>query len=83
MYLSSREKKEIRDVLIAEQGGLCAYCNAEMVGSDIKDKCDPLRATLDHIHPLSTGGSNHISNFVVACQGCNYAMGDKKEKQDE
>lgn len=31
------------------------------------------QAVVDHKHPLSTGGSNDISNLVAACRTCNQA----------
>lgn len=26
---------------------------------------------VDHVHPVSKGGGNHISNLTTACQECN------------
>ena len=34
---------------------------------------------LDHVIPASEGGSNHVSNFVLSCPGCN---GDDKRELD-
>jgi hypothetical protein len=33
----------------------------------------PARLTIDHIVPVSFGGTNHVSNLQVACGGCNTA----------
>lgn len=30
-------------------------------------------AVIDHKHPLSRGGSNHVNNLVAACWTCNQA----------
>lgn len=31
--------------------------------------------TIDHVVPLSRGGSNDIANLVPACEGCNRKKG--------
>lgn len=43
-----------------EYNNSCAYC---------KQECESL--TVDHVIPLSKGGSNYISNIVPACLSCN------------
>jgi len=43
----------------AMQSGACAYCL----------RVAPL--TMDHVLPLSRGGSNTMANVVGACRGCN------------
>ena len=50
----------------------CAYCGMEM---------SPTARVghLDHVVPVSEGGSNHVSNFVLSCPGCN---GDEKRELD-
>ncbi|WP_326644028.1 RNA-guided endonuclease IscB [Streptosporangium sp. NBC_01755] len=53
---------EVREYLLARWGRACAYCGASGV---------PLN--LDHLHPHSRGGSNRLSNLVVACIPCNQA----------
>lgn len=32
--------------------------------------------TLDHVLPVSAGGTSHITNLVAACLGCNNAKAD-------
>lgn len=44
---------------------ICPYCN--------KNKSD----TLDHVVPLSRGGSNDASNIVAVCRSCNSRKSDK------
>ncbi|TMR89346.1 RNA-guided endonuclease IscB, partial [Nonomuraea basaltis] len=51
---------EVREYLLEKWGRACAYCGNSGV---------PLN--IDHIHPRSRGGSDRISNLVVACIGCN------------
>lgn len=44
----------------------CAYCHLQTA-----------ELTVDHILPLSRGGSNDISNIIPACGPCNYSKRDK------
>jgi 5-methylcytosine-specific restriction endonuclease McrA len=55
---------EIREYLLATWGRACAYCGATGV---------PLN--IDHVRPRSRGGSNRISNLILACRSCNEAKG--------
>lgn len=45
-------------------GARCAWCN--------RITQDP---TIDHLIPLSHGGSNHPSNLVTSCRTCNATRG--------
>ena len=51
---------EVREYLLAKFGRACAYCGAMGV---------PLN--VDHVHPRSRGGSDRVSNLVLACIPCN------------
>jgi 5-methylcytosine-specific restriction endonuclease McrA len=57
---------EIREYLLEKWGRKCAYCDATDV---------PLN--IDHVNPKSMGGSNRISNLVLACIPCNQRKGSK------
>lgn len=46
-------------------GGLCAYCGG---GG---------KMTIDHVVPLSRGGSHAIGNLLPACQPCNFSKHTK------
>ena len=52
------EKRRIYD----RQNGLCAYCGRHR---NIK------YMTIDHIIPLSKGGTDDISNLQCTCKACN------------
>lgn len=55
---TAQEIKKMR----AEQAGICAYCHYQH---------NPDRLTIDHILPITKGGSNNISNICLACWRCN------------
>jgi 5-methylcytosine-specific restriction endonuclease McrA len=46
----------------------CTYCGTPATEGN------PL--TIDHIVPLSRGGTNQLSNLTVACARCNRAKSD-------
>lgn len=51
---------EAREYLLAKWDRSCAYCGVTGV---------PLN--IDHIHPRGRGGSDRLSNLVIACGPCN------------
>lgn len=53
--------------LYKEQGGRCFYC----------DKSVGTAYHVDHVIPLSRGGSNGPDNLVVACPFCNQSKNDR------
>lgn len=57
----------------ARQQGRCYYCGCELT---VKSKL-PNSATVDHVIPLSRGGSNAPDNLVIACQDCNFRKHNK------
>lgn len=56
------------------QGSRCAYCGVE-IQIFRKDANADLRATVDHITPLSKGGADLVENTLGACRRCNLAKG--------
>src|SRR6266568_199289 len=57
---------ELRHYLLAKWGQRCAYCSATGLSLEI-----------DHVQPRSKGGSDRVSNLVIACHPCNQAKGDQ------
>lgn len=47
----------------------CSYCMVS-VSRTLRPN-HPKRATIDHIIPLSLGGSNRKDNLLLSCRGCN------------
>ena len=57
-----------RHHLYGKQEGVCVGCDTNF----------PFRVMdVDHILPISRGGTNHIDNLQVLCSGCNRAKGSK------
>jgi 5-methylcytosine-specific restriction endonuclease McrA len=50
------------------QKGRCYYCRCKVAWNNHH---------VDHVVPLSRGGSNDISNLVIACQTCNLSKNSK------
>lgn len=57
--------------LYDEQDGLCAYCGIRVFLTLPKD------CHVDHILPLSRGGSNYPDNLCLTCSSCNTSKGAK------
>lgn len=49
---------------ILERDGVCIYCGSEVF------------LNIDHIIPVTMGGSNNESNLGACCETCNQAKGD-------
>jgi 5-methylcytosine-specific restriction endonuclease McrA len=58
-------------ILFIKQGGHCAACNSKLIVSG------PCKYHIDHIVPLSKGGSDWISNIQLLCRFCNCSKKDK------
>lgn len=59
------------DEIYAAQSGRCAYCRKPLNG----------RFRVDHIVPVSTGGSNDRKNLQVTCQPCNNRKYNKRPEE--
>jgi 5-methylcytosine-specific restriction endonuclease McrA len=65
---TDKEKKEIWEYYEYS----CAYCGREL-------KKDERKGHLDHIKPISNGGTNSKYNLLLSCSICN---GDEKRDMD-
>ena len=59
----SRKRAEVRDEMLATQGGLCGLC-----GEPMTDAAD---SHVDHIHPRSLGGDDSRLNLHLTHAVCN------------
>lgn len=60
--------KKVRFEIFKRDGFKCQYCGAHPPSVVLE---------VDHIHPVSTGGSNDDDNLVTACFGCNRGKSDR------
>lgn len=58
--------EQLQDLLILQEYR-CAYCGASLLE----------KRHLDHIVPLTRGGSNDISNLAYTCPRCNLSKNNK------
>ncbi len=59
--------RTIREMLVLAQGERCAYCGDKMLSVGYSQSS----ATLEHIVPLSIGGTWDIPNLVAVHRRCN------------
>jgi 5-methylcytosine-specific restriction endonuclease McrA len=59
--------KKIIHTLMKNQEGKCAYCFTELLQN----------YHIEHIKPLSAGGTNEYSNLCLSCPRCNFIAGPK------
>ena len=66
----TREGMEIQEYLLHKWQRRCAYCQQPSE-----------RLEVEHLIPRSRGGSDRISNLVLACHACNQAKGDQTAEE--
>ena len=61
-----------RNALRKRDGDKCYYCHRVMDFSRaVGRKFHDLHATIEHLEPISRGGSHTFDNCVLACRSCN------------
>lgn len=66
--MKSSEARKVRGNLWFRGTRCCHWCNKRFESED--------SATIDHVVPLSKGGSNRQDNLVLACEECNAERAD-------
>lgn len=74
MGMNTSLRKSLRTRLMRRDGELCHYCECAMVMPGPRTAPDAM--TLEHIVPQSYGGSDDITNLVLACSDCNNTRGN-------
>jgi hypothetical protein len=79
---STKQVERQYNRVFERQGGLCFYCERPMI--NLKTLTQSSRrmyrdnaATWDHVVPRKLGGTNGLSNRVLACGLCNKRKGSK------
>jgi predicted restriction endonuclease len=67
--LASTANKKFREKVLAKTGGKCAACGTKK------------NIVVDHIKPVSNGGSNELSNLQPLCGKCNSKKHTKSMKE--
>ena len=67
-----------RAAVYAADGCACIYCGVPVAPGDARgvSPAGIALATLDHLIPVSAGGSNETANLVTACVSCNARKAD-------
>jgi 5-methylcytosine-specific restriction endonuclease McrA len=64
-----------RQELVALRGSRCHICQRKI---DVRlNGLHPMGLTIDHLLPVSRGGTNDVSNLDVAHRRCNIARGNR------
>lgn len=65
---SKRERAEIA----ADQRYMCMYCGVGLTTANLQ---------IDHMHPVSRGGSNDYANLQALCRRCNVRKGNHTDRE--
>lgn len=66
----TRERWRLVETLISRDGKVCALCHRLLT-----------HIHLDHIRPLSRGGTNELSNLRLLCPRCNTSKGGRMDSE--
>lgn len=72
MLMTKKDRTELYHRVIEEAGYWCQLCNGHICGGTIA----PEDATVDHLVPLSHGGTDLRENLVCASHHCNQLKRD-------
>lgn len=76
MYRPGKSNVKLRTYLLKKRGRQCFYCLRTCTPPvPLGERHPPSSVTIEHLVPQCEGGSNHISNLVIACRECNTKFG--------
>ncbi len=65
--MNSKKNKQAKNKLLDRFGSVCFWCEKPLSKAEL---------TVDHLIPLSQGGSNNLENLRLACLCCNKKRGN-------
>jgi 5-methylcytosine-specific restriction endonuclease McrA len=68
LAIRSRLKPKTKFEVLQRDGFCCVYCGR---------KAPDVQLHVDHVVPVSGGGSNDLKNLVAACAECNVGKGKR------
>lgn len=68
-FKQDKHKKRAVRLLVERDGLYCHYCGIPLEAP--LHGYNALGLSIDHIQPISEGGSNDLGNLVLACRQCN------------
>jgi 5-methylcytosine-specific restriction endonuclease McrA len=74
-----KKRRWLTRQLIQKYGGLCCVCEEPV--NLVHD--DPRQASIDHIIPVSKGGTEALANLRLACASCNSHRGNDDISEEE
>lgn len=60
--------KDVKENILRKSDGVCAHCGCRIAVGD--------NFTVEHVVPISKGGTNELVNIVALCHACNVTKGD-------
>lgn len=69
---SIQRRRRAKERLSEAQNHRCCYCGIRMMGTGHDDSAP----TFEHVVPRYHGGTNDMSNIVIACRKCNNDRGN-------
>lgn len=82
---TAKEKRAVarsyRAELIARDGANCYICDCPLTPPMPPDKQIRTSMTVDHVVPISKGGTSTLDNLKLCCYGCNRSKGSKQYRK--
>ena len=75
---NAKRRRWVRNLLIEKHRGACHLCGEQV---DLRNENGPRYATVDHILPLSKGGTDALANLALAHASCNQRKGARVPSQ--